>query len=201
MDYFTADPHFGHTNIIKHCARPFSSVEEMDGYILDQWNRVLTPGDRLFILGDFAGLRVKASIMTPYLDRINLNPSQIVLVLGNHDNEKECRKIFPQVHGLSLYKNRGDRSPTGASQRIMLCHYAMRTWYGSHRGVWHLYGHSHGMLVNDPDLLSIDCGVDPNAFLLLSYDEVKRIMVRKEMNRNLRRNFNPTEEGPLNEDL
>ena len=27
--YFTADSHFGHANIIKHCDRPFESVEKM----------------------------------------------------------------------------------------------------------------------------------------------------------------------------
>ena len=30
MIFFTADHHFGNTNIIRHCGRPFQSVEEMD---------------------------------------------------------------------------------------------------------------------------------------------------------------------------
>jgi len=32
MIYFTADHHFGHANIIRHCGREFTSVEEMDKY-------------------------------------------------------------------------------------------------------------------------------------------------------------------------
>ena len=33
--YFTADLHFGHSNIIRHCGRPFCSVEEMDQALLE----------------------------------------------------------------------------------------------------------------------------------------------------------------------
>ena len=32
--FFTADEHYGHTNIIKYCDRPFTSVEEMDAEII-----------------------------------------------------------------------------------------------------------------------------------------------------------------------
>ena len=34
MVFFTADLHFGHANIIRHCARPFASVEDMDAALL-----------------------------------------------------------------------------------------------------------------------------------------------------------------------
>ncbi|HBC86383.1 MAG TPA: hypothetical protein DCZ94_05450 [Lentisphaeria bacterium] len=27
--YFTDDTHFGHTNVIKHCKRPYGSIEEL----------------------------------------------------------------------------------------------------------------------------------------------------------------------------
>ena len=30
MVYFTADPHFGHDNIIKGCNRPYDNVQEMN---------------------------------------------------------------------------------------------------------------------------------------------------------------------------
>ena len=36
--WFTADFHFGHSNIIRYCNRPFQSVEEMDQTILDRLN-------------------------------------------------------------------------------------------------------------------------------------------------------------------
>ena len=52
MIYFTADHHFGHANIIRHCARPFQSVGEMDRALLDNWNARIKPQDTVYILGD-----------------------------------------------------------------------------------------------------------------------------------------------------
>jgi len=34
MIYFTGDQHFGHANIIRHCNRPFSSIDEMDMHLV-----------------------------------------------------------------------------------------------------------------------------------------------------------------------
>ena len=34
MNYYIADMHLGHENIMRHSNRPFSSVEKMDEYLL-----------------------------------------------------------------------------------------------------------------------------------------------------------------------
>ena len=52
MLYFTADLHLGHANIIRHCGRPFASVEDMDRCLIDNWNRRVRPEDTVYILGD-----------------------------------------------------------------------------------------------------------------------------------------------------
>jgi calcineurin-like phosphoesterase family protein len=173
MDWFTADPHFGHFNIIRHCNRPFATAAEMDEEILRRWNDVLRPGDRLHILGDFCGQRRREAVIQSYLDRINLNDDAIVLILGNHDDEQASRRVFRHVHVRYTYKGRRD------SPQIVLDHYALRVWNGSGRGVWHLYGHSHGNLPEDPHALSMDCGVDSNDFRLLAYDYVAAHMAKK----------------------
>ncbi len=42
--WFTADTHFGHANIIRHCDRPFASIEEMDDELIRRINeRVSAP--------------------------------------------------------------------------------------------------------------------------------------------------------------
>lgn len=38
MDWFTADNHFYHKNIIKLCSRPFETLEDMRRALIDNWN-------------------------------------------------------------------------------------------------------------------------------------------------------------------
>lgn len=52
--WFTADTHFGHSNIITHCSRPFASVDEMDRCLTANWNAVVQPDDDVYVVGDFA---------------------------------------------------------------------------------------------------------------------------------------------------
>jgi calcineurin-like phosphoesterase family protein len=81
-DYFTiSDNHFGHSNIIKLCNRPFKDCEEMDNFMIEKWNSVVKPGDKVFYCGDF-GFCTQERFDT--LMRC-LNGRKI-LVQGNHDN-------------------------------------------------------------------------------------------------------------------
>ena len=78
--YFTADPHFGHANIIRYENRPFASVEEMDRELIRRWNETVTPEDTVYLLGDFSfyGKEKSAEILAAL-------QGQIRLVMGNHD--------------------------------------------------------------------------------------------------------------------
>ncbi|MBX3075784.1 hypothetical protein KF707_22435 [Candidatus Obscuribacterales bacterium] len=52
--WFTSDHHFGHTNIIKYCNRPFNSVAHMNALMEVDWNSIVAPEDTVYYLGDFA---------------------------------------------------------------------------------------------------------------------------------------------------
>ena len=53
MIYYIGDMHLGHENVIKYDNRPFATIEEMDATLIDNWNRVVTEEDHVYILGDF----------------------------------------------------------------------------------------------------------------------------------------------------
>ncbi|ELZ42404.1 hypothetical protein C463_10840 [Halorubrum californiense DSM 19288] len=82
MEYLISDLHLDHDNIIDYCDRPFSSVEEMNETIVENWNDSIDPGDEVLYGGDLT-IQSSASALLDWLDELN---GEIVFVLGNHDN-------------------------------------------------------------------------------------------------------------------
>lgn len=164
---FTADPHFGHENIIKHCKRPFNDVLEMDEVMVERWNAVVSARDTIYILGDLA-YRCPVPYAYSLLQRLN---GVKHLIVGNHDQlalniAKYHKGIFASVEQLKEIKV-GD-------QKIVLCHYAMRSWRHDIRGSWQLYGHTHNLLPSFGK--SIDVGVDAWDFFPVSFEKIKDVM-------------------------
>ena len=153
--WFYSDPHFGHANIIKFCKRPFANVQEMDEALIENHNKVVKPGDRVFCLGDF-------SFDPPekYFKRLN---GQQHLIMGNHDNYDEHRKL-----GWTWIKDNFDLRHNGKT--IVLHHFAKRVWNNMHKGAYHGFGHTHNTL--PPYGWSCDFGVDTWGYSPVSFDQV-----------------------------
>ncbi len=150
--WFTADFHLGHANIIRYCDRPFADAASMDTEIIERLNSAVAKRDLLYFLGDFCRFGKEA---LDYRRRIRCK--NIFFVEGNHDIG--TRKIASEFRWWQqLAEAKVDR------QVVVLCHYAMRVWHHSFRGSWHLYGHSHGRLPDDPAALSMDVGVDTHEY-------------------------------------
>lgn len=167
--WFTADWHLFHTNIIKYCKRPFSNADEMNECILDNLNSMVQEDDVLYFLGDMA-LTSDPNLLRRWLRRVNCR--HLLVIQGNHD-----RVTYQVKDKFRWYRNFEEVYVYG--KPITLCHYALRVWNKSHHGAWHLYGHSHGTLPDDPNALSMDVGVDTNNFKPYSYEEIEAIMATK----------------------
>lgn len=161
--FFSSDHHFGHA--AQATRRGFATLEEHDNFLVARWNATVDRGDTVYHLGDFAWHDAAG-----YRARLN---GQVHLVRGNHDRLKAGdEKLFASVSDYKKVKV-GD-------QKIYLLHYAMRVWNASHHGSWHLYGHSHGNLPDDPHARSLDVGVDPWEFYPVSYEQVAARMALKQ---------------------
>lgn len=172
--FFTADHHFGHKNIIKYSKRPFKDINEMDEVLVQRWNEKISPEDDVYHLGD-VGFSSSGKLRK-LLERLN---GKIYLINGNHEKSAHaCQTRFEWIKDYYELIIKDDEFECG-EQMIVLFHYAMRVWNASHWGSYHLYGHSHCSLPDNPNSLSFDVGVDCHDFYPLSYDEVKSIMKKK----------------------
>lgn len=154
--WFTSDSHFGHTNILKYCQRPFADIDEMDATIIDNWNQRVKPGDTIFHLGDFALCRPERA-----LEILSLLNGEVHLIRGNHDRSKTIRARFIEVVN--------HRRITICGKSVILEHHPLPIWDGMKEGVWHFHGHSHGKSAKKPH--RVDVGVDVWGFKPISAEE------------------------------
>lgn len=80
FNHFYSDPHFGHKNIIEFCDRPFTDTEQMDEWLVREYNRHVKKTDFVLWCGDvsFANPARTEGILGQLYGRR-------AIVLGNHD--------------------------------------------------------------------------------------------------------------------
>ena len=173
MIYFTSDLHLGHPAILKHCNRPFSSVQEMDRVLIENWNRRVKDGDTVYALGDIIWPKKRAQ---EYLSALK---GTIILIRGNHD-------------ATWLKQSPGDSWPSQvleyasiriAKHNVTLCHYPMLEWedsrphFSSHLG-YHIHGHIHNNVLPEYTAVlrqhhALNAGVDVNGFMPVTFEELQ----------------------------
>jgi calcineurin-like phosphoesterase family protein len=149
----------------------------MNETMINNWNSVVTPNDVVYHLGDFAFEKDRAKLEN-IMSRLN---GEKHIIWGNHD------KLIKTVNWKDYFKTAADirtiivpaESNNGVDQRIVLCHYAFRVWDQSHYGTFHLHGHSHGTLPDDPYARSLDVGVDAWNFTPVSMEQINEHMTKK----------------------
>ena len=82
--WFISDTHFFHDNIIKYCNRPFEDVDHMNEVLVENWNKVVKPGDYVYHLGDVTmGRDFTHEKFSKLWARLK---GRKTLIVGNHDN-------------------------------------------------------------------------------------------------------------------
>jgi calcineurin-like phosphoesterase family protein len=155
--WFTSDTHFGHALTTR--LRGFETSQEQDDTLIASWNAVVRPGDEVWHLGDF-GHRASGEHLRHVFQKLNGNKH---LIRGNHDSHRALGLSWASVHDLHQIAVDG--------QRIVLCHYGLRSWPASHRGAIMLFGHSHGRLPGYSN--TMDVGVDAVGFAPIDINQVR----------------------------
>lgn len=151
--WLISDTHFGHSNIVKFTRRdgsplrPWDNIKEHDEALMDNWNSVVKPEDKVYHLGDI-GITNSTHLLR-IMDALN---GTKILIKGNHDQLKMSAyaQVFKDV--------RSYHSLNG----ILLAHIpihpnSMARWKGQ------IHGHLHADRVElskwhpDPKYYNVSC--------------------------------------------
>ena len=135
MNYYIAGTHFGCTNKYK------GRTLEHDKLIKENWNRVITNSDTVYLLGDIG--RIGNNKDNEYLCEIisTLKGKEKILVVGNHEQMKDARlrQLFTEI---TPYKEIVDNY-NGLNHKLVLFHFPILFWASQHKGSILLHGHTH----------------------------------------------------------
>ena len=132
MNYYIADWHYGHSNIIHFDNRPFKTCEEMNSELIRRWNAIVKPGDSVYILGDMFWCKGGEAVQV--LKQLSGNK---YLIKGNHDrcHDSAFMRSFASIKDYMEIEDSG--------RQVVLSHYPIPCFKNHFYGWYHLYGHVH----------------------------------------------------------
>ena len=141
MRYYISDLHFYHKNMLnKLDCRNFKNIEEMNKFMIKQWNEKVKKNDEVVVLGDFSFGNYNDTLKI-----INQLNGKIFLIKGNHDhhflNEK---KPISKIQWVKDYAEMRDNG-----RKVILSHYPIIFYNGQYNLsngnaiTYMLHGHVH----------------------------------------------------------
>ena len=151
MRYYIADNHFFHTNMnTRMDKRGFGSMEEMNEYMLNQWNSRVRKNDEVVVLGDLSIGNVEET--NQLINKLN---GKLYLCIGNHDKavlKKEFNR--ERFERIDYYIELNDNG-----RKVICCHYPVMCYNGQFRRdkdgnpkTYMLHGHIHFT----PDVVGVE---------------------------------------------
>lgn len=140
--FVCSDCHFNHVNILKYESETrgmFANPAEMNEKIISNWNSVVSPEDKVYVLGDF--FMGKLDEIPAILERLN---GEIALIRGNHDTNNRLnlyRSLGIEVKDIEYLEYKG--------RFFIMCHFPItnsefiKLITHDNSEVVFLYGHIH----------------------------------------------------------
>jgi len=144
MNYYIADCHFGHKNILLFDNRPFGDLAQMEEVMTMLWNATVRKGDTVYILGDFCW--GKADEWLRIIRQLN---GTKVLITGNHDLSSYPAELKNQFADIAPFKEIVDNGKDNSGRKVLLSHYPMPFYKrANNEKYFMLCGHVHNTAEN-----------------------------------------------------
>ena len=154
--YFMSDAHLDHKNICNFRTQ-FSSVEEHNALIKENYHKVVTKRDVVFMLGDMCFSKEMLCEVKSWV------AEKKILICGNHDLERgitmqDLCNTYDAIYSLHKYKG------------MWLSHAPIHPQ--ELRGKFNVHGHMHFDKIDDPKYLNV-C-MEHTDFSPIDLNEVRR---------------------------
>lgn len=192
--WFISDTHFFHKNMYNFTTprglmwfdpnysgpyeyvRPeFLDSDEGDAYMIQEWNKAVSPMDKVYFGGDFC---MDAKQM-PTLKKLN---GTKILILGNHDIFKmyQYQEIFKRIYS---YRDMTQLFDLPGKKRVVFTHCPSHpsTFYPNDTNFFNIHGHIHekAVLRSDGSLDNryVNVSVELTKYQPMELDEVREYMI------------------------
>ena len=139
---YISDLHFGHKNILVYDHRPWQNVTDMEHDMIALWNKTVSPGQSVYILGDVVWSN-KYEEWVRILSQLN---GVKTIVKGNHDRTDILDRLVKDnvITGWHHQIVVQDVDNKGKARYVVLNHSPMPFFVNMHHdNTYHLYGHVH----------------------------------------------------------
>lgn len=167
--FFISDTHFFHANILKftgkdgHPIRPgFTDWNDMNERMVSNWNKVVTPQDHVYHLGDVT-FRYDGAFNN-LMSRLNGHKR---LIVGNHDKMKNPN-LFRWFEKVMLIRDWKDFN-------FQCTHYPIL--HENNKRHFNVHGHIHEKLMDDPRYINL-C-VEHWNYTPVHIDEIRKIIASR----------------------
>ncbi len=179
--FVTSDPHFFHKNILNFTdkdgvkIRPYTTLDEMHSAMISNWNQVVRPNDKVYVLGDLL-MAYKERDAVEQMKIFNSLNGKKSLILGNHDifNLRVYQPYFDNIRAYRIFN-------TPKNNLSVICSHIPVHPCSQGRFAANIHGHLHDNQVmyqldeyseEIPDPFYINACVERNNFTPVNLDEL-----------------------------
>ena len=177
--FFTSDTHFCHDRGFLYEPRGFSSIEEHDETIIENWNKTVKSEDVIYLLGDSMLNDNDKGIQC-----LNKLHGLILFIRGNHDSDERIYRIYHECPNIVFVANGSENFCVVAALKkfkgynVYLSHYPTYTSYIENMAplkhhLLNLHGHTHSKNKFYQDIpFMYNVALDAHNNTPVSFDEI-----------------------------
>lgn len=172
----SSDLHFGHDRQFMYGPRGFSSIEEHDATIIENWNKIVKPNDTVYLLGD-----LMLNDNENGIKKLNQLNGIIFYIRGNHCSNARCalyREKTSMIPLSGFFETSWATVQKINSYNVYLSHYPTYTSYIENMAplkqhILNFHGHTHSKDKFYQDIpFMYNVALDAHKNAPVSFDEI-----------------------------